>query len=135
MSKVSEHMGKIITCILPKGKARPLLEALNQKGITRINFAYARGFDIHDPESKKGLPEYVEKEIVTVVVKNEAEGEEVFDFIFNESGLNRLGGGMMYMSRLSGATAYLLPDLEPVSVQGETAKAAREKPAGSEISA
>lgn len=103
---------KLITCILPKGKAIPLLEALQKKGVHRANVAFARGTDIHDPEVKRGLATEEEKDIVTVVAANEEEGEQLFDFIFVNADINRLGGGIIYMTKLPYATPYTLPELD-----------------------
>ena len=120
---------KLITCIVPKGKASPLMEKLYNKGVTRINFAFARGSDIHDPEGQKGLPVEEEKEILTIVAKNHEEGEELFEFIFENSEINQLGGGIMYMSRLAYAMPYALPDLgEQEETPAESKKAAKEEP-------
>ena len=107
--KVSEQVGKLITCVVPKGKAQALLELINDKGYTRFNFSFVRGFDIHDPETSKGLPDQVEKETISLVCKDQAEAEEAFDFIYEHSGIDTLGGGIMYMTNLSGATLYNLP--------------------------
>ena len=107
-----ETQGRIITCILPKGKGLAIVKALHEKGITRANVAFARGFDIHDQDDeKKGFPVEVEKEIVTIIAKDQSEGNELFDFVFEEGNINHLGGGLMFMSQLSGSVPYLLPEL------------------------
>lgn len=105
----NELSGKLITCILPKGGSPAVMEKLHEMGVTRISFAHARGFDIHDePEKGKSIPKEEEKEIMTVVAKDEAEGEKLFDLIYREAGLDALGGGIMYMTSLSAAMAYSL---------------------------
>ncbi|MCB0419857.1 MAG: hypothetical protein KDD61_02625 [Bdellovibrionales bacterium] len=108
----SSHLipkGKLITCVLPKGKAKGVMEQLNKIGQTRINLAFVRGFDIHDQAPQGRLPDQVEKEILTVVCSTQEEAEEVFDFVYEKGELDRLGGGLMYMSSIAGTTAYLLP--------------------------
>lgn len=102
---------KLITCILPKGKAIDLLESLHAKGIQRANVAFARGSDIHDPEVKKGMPQEEEKDIVTIVAANPTEAEELFQFAFEKAEINRLGGGIIYMTSLKTATPYQLPSV------------------------
>ena len=111
MTTLAKSTGKIITCILPKGKGLTVTQALHDKGVTRVNFAFARGFDIHDPAGKSGIPDEVEKEIVTVIAKDEAQGEEIFNLIWDVAEMNHLGGGLMTMAKLSHATAYELPDI------------------------
>ncbi|MCB0407129.1 MAG: hypothetical protein KDD34_02930 [Bdellovibrionales bacterium] len=98
---------KLITCILPKGKAIPLLEALAEKGIRTANFAHARGSDIEDSvKSSKLLPQEDEKEIVTIVAETQELAEELFDFSFEKAEINRKGGGIIYMSSLKYSTPY-----------------------------
>ncbi|MCB0386159.1 MAG: hypothetical protein KDD43_12265 [Bdellovibrionales bacterium] len=132
MSRIErkELEGRLITCVLPKGKGLPLVEALYEKGITRAHFAFARGFDIHDPPGRKGLPEEVEKDLVTVTCKDIGQADELFSFIYEKAGINRLGGGFMYMTRLSVATPYFLPSMEDLkrASQGSSTEGARRKP-------
>ena len=73
MQKIND--AKLITCILKKGKALPLMEALNQKGISKINFAFARGSELQDDGGKV---KEKEKEIVTIIADNSAQAEELF---------------------------------------------------------
>lgn len=111
--KELENHGRLITCILPKGEALNLLKKLSAKGITRANFAFARGFDIQDTDNlRTGFPDAVEKEIVTVLAKDKAEGEAFFDYIFTAGNINRPGGGLMHMSPLRTASPYQLPQFE-----------------------
>lgn len=106
MNKINEC--KLITCILPKGKAIPLLEALAEKGIRTANFAHARGSDIADDAAKRSkiLSTEDEKEIVTIVAESAQAGEELFDFAFEHGEINRRGGGMIYMTSLGFSTPY-----------------------------
>jgi nitrogen regulatory protein PII len=97
---------KLITCILRKGRALPLLEALNERGEQKINFAFARGSDIHDPETPSGKLKEQEKEIVTIVADSPEKGEELFDFVYEKSGIDEPGSGLIYMTSLSYATGY-----------------------------
>jgi hypothetical protein len=104
--------GKLITAILPKGRALPLLKVLQERGVNRANFAFARGFDIHDPEGKQGLPDYEEKEIVTVVAQNESEAQDLFVLVYEVGEVNCLGGGLVYQQHLNSALPFTLPDVE-----------------------
>ncbi len=108
-----EKDGRVITCILPKGEALDLLKALYDKGVTKANFAFARGFDIHDAsDTPGGIPAAVEKEIVTVAAKGANEAEDLFNFIYESGNVNSLGGGLMYMSKLHMSSGYELPDIK-----------------------
>lgn len=105
MDKINEC--KLITCVLPKGKAIPLLEALAKKGVQTANFANARGSDVADtPKGSRLLPDEEEKEIVTIVADSSQSAEELFDFAFEHGEINRRGGGMIYMTSLGFSTPY-----------------------------
>lgn len=99
---------KLITCILKKGRAIPLMEALSEKGLLKINFAFARGSDLNDSVDSKGRLKESEKEIVTVVVDDPNKAEETFDFIFEKAKINEPGEGLIYMSCLGYSTSYSL---------------------------
>lgn len=136
-----ELKNKLITCILPKGKALPVIKVLKDHGITRCNFAFARGSDIGDPEWKKGLPREVEKEILTVVARDEEQGEEIFDLVFTTAELNKAGGGFMYMTKLAYAIPYILPEIDEegnqvaIGVQGPGKAVANSQNETTEVSA
>ena len=131
MSIQTETQAKSITVILPKGKANPLMEALMNKNITRFSFAFARGFDIHDPVNRGHLPAYEEKEMVTVIAKDATEAEELFSFIYETANLNHLGAGFMYMTQLSAATAFRLPELSITSSSAPQATKSTKRPEAS----
>lgn len=97
MRKAQE--GKIITCILPVGGGKKLIQNLYEKGITRYAFSSARGYDVRDP-LKKGLMPAIEKDVVTVICEDHHEGEEIFDFIYRVAEIGRPRGGLIYMSQI-----------------------------------
>lgn len=113
MDNKRDYEGKVITCILPKGRSAPLAQELFDLGYTRVFFTFARGFDIHaKAEIKSGLPIAEEKEVLTVIAKDEHEGEALFNLLFERAHINRLGGGLMYMRKLREAAPYMLPLIE-----------------------
>ena len=101
---------KLITCILPKGAGKPLVEALHNRGNTTSNMFYARGSDYGDPAGKSGMPEPVEKEFVTVIAAG-AEADELFAFIHETAQIDRIGGGIMYQTALRKSALFVLPEL------------------------
>ncbi|MCB0357213.1 MAG: hypothetical protein KDD40_09405 [Bdellovibrionales bacterium] len=120
-----ENEGRLITCILPKGDALALLKKLFDHGVTRANFAFARGFDINDLDNPRtGIPDAEEKEIVTIVAKNAQEGEELFDFVFIDGNINRPNGGLIYMSKLRMASVYELPAIDESMMAAKAEKIA-----------
>lgn len=103
---------KLITCLLPKGGATPLLRKLkDEKNITRANVASARGSGMVSPVGgKKGLGKEIEKDVLSVVVDS-GRADEIFEFIHHEAGIDRPHGGFMYMAPLMGSLPFELPDL------------------------
>ena len=100
---------KMISAILPKGVVRDVVCMLRkEKGITTANFNYARGIGKLTPMKYRGVGEQSEKEILTVVV-DEAQGDEIFEYIYNVAEINRPHGGLMYMHSLSLSSEYILP--------------------------
>lgn len=99
-----------ITCILPKGEAEPVLHALFEHGVPAANLSFARGFDPGDAPGKDGLPQQVEKDILTVVVA-EKKADEIFEFVYETAKVARPGGGIVYMGMLRKSVPFVLPDL------------------------
>lgn len=103
---------KMITCLLPKDEATPLLERLyHEKGITTASLNHARGTGMVSPQGKKGFGQQIEKDVLNVVV-SEREAEEIFEFIYHEGRINRPHGGFMYMGPLERSTVFRLPKIE-----------------------
>ncbi len=102
---------KVITCILPKGRALRVARALTkQHGLTAVDIHYARGNGRLTPLRYRGIGETLEKEVLTVAVPV-AQADEVFEYIYELADINRPHGGLMYMHTLLGATPYHLPAL------------------------
>ena len=108
MDKQSDS--KLITCVLRKGRGIALMEALSAEGHLKINFAFARGSDLHDlvTKSSKRLKED-EKEIVTIVADSAEQADKIFDFVFDKAEINHPGAGLIYMTSLGFSTNYQLP--------------------------
>jgi nitrogen regulatory protein PII len=102
---------KIITCILPKGRANPVLKVLYKEcGLTAVDIHYARGSGRITPLRYRGIGETSEKEILTVAVPAD-EADEMFEYIYELAEINQPHGGLMYMQALKTSTRYELPDL------------------------
>lgn len=103
---------KLITCVLPKGIAVEVISQLKEKyGIVSANINNARGVGKITPLIYRGIGAQSEKEILTVVVKDDI-ADELFEFIYNEANINRPHGGLMFMNKLSNATIYRLPEVQ-----------------------
>jgi nitrogen regulatory protein PII len=102
---------KLITCILPKDLALPILKKLKEeKGIIRAHINSARGMGKITPLAYRGAGEQAEKDILNIIV-NQDQADEVFYYIYEEADINRPHGGIIYMRQLDASTPFLLPDL------------------------
>ena len=102
---------KVIHCILPKGHAQPVVEALKDElGIITANFHFARGTGRITHGDYHSTVTETEKEVLEVVVTEE-EAESAFELIYYTAGIDKPHGGLMYQSVLSESTEYLLPEL------------------------
>lgn len=112
MSEVSYDKDiKLISCVLPKGRARPLQQALvKAHGIQCGNFHYGRGVGRESRISERGIGEQQEREIFEVVVAAE-KSDEIFEFIFIQAGMDEPHGGMIYMASIPRSTVMTLPEI------------------------
>ncbi|MDQ7010772.1 MAG: hypothetical protein Q9M29_03025 [Mariprofundaceae bacterium] len=109
---MSRTAHKLITCILPTGHAKTAMKALRAEfDITAANFHLARGVGKSAPLARRGIGEQTEKEILSVVV-GEAQADDVFVFLYHETGISQPHGGLIYMRALAHATPFALPEVE-----------------------
>ncbi len=101
---------KLITCIMPCGRAPPVLEALKEQLGILANIHHARGTGRMTPLAWRGVGEAAEKDVMSVIVAA-SRAEEVFGFIYEHGGINRPHGGILYQQPLGKSTEFLLPDL------------------------
>lgn len=112
MAELSYHTeNKLIACVLPKGKARPLQEALaKEKGIQSGNFHHGRGVGRDSHIRDRGIGEQQERDIFEVVVEPE-KADEIFEYIFMQAEMYEPHGGMIYMLACPRSTLMTLPDI------------------------
>jgi len=107
--KYADAQQKVITCVLPMGKAAPVLKVLvKERELTAVDIHYARGVGRITPLRHRGIGETSEREILTVAVPaNEA--DELFEYIYELAEVDRPHGGLMYMHGLAASTGFALP--------------------------
>jgi hypothetical protein len=104
---------KLITCMLGKGRAMPVLKLLKQEhNIISANINHARGSGRFTPLASRGMGEQTEKEILSVVA-SELQADEVFAFIYEKGEIDQPHGGIIFQSALTGATEYQIPEALP----------------------
>ena len=102
---------KLITCILPKGRAQGLKqEMMEEKEVHIVKFDRARGVGRFSPITARGIGEQQEKEILEATVAEE-DADELFEYMFFKGEMNQPHGGIIYMTSLPKATEMLVPDL------------------------
>ena len=111
MGKIKLSNDKLITCILPKGLASPILKKLKtEKGIIRAHLKSARGMGKITPLAYRGAGEQAEKDMLNIVF-NQDEADDIFFYIYEEADIDRPHGGIIYMRQLGPSTPFTLPDL------------------------
>lgn len=104
---------KLITCILPHGVARDVLQRLkDEKGIIEASMNSARGMGKLTPLAHRGVGEQTEKDILNVVV-SAAEADEIFEYLYDTARIDRPHGGLIYMTGLGYTTPFVLPEISP----------------------
>ena len=103
---------KLITCILPKGKAMPLQESLvEKKKLQSGNFHFGRGVGRDFQIKHSGIGEQEEREILEVVV-TENDAENIFDFIYQSAEIDKAHAGIIYMTQLHNSTPFEVPKVD-----------------------
>ena len=103
---------KQITAILPKGRAKALIDSLvHEHGVERVNVHHARGMGKLTPLRHRGVGETTEKEIVTVIASAES-ADALFESIFFSAEINRPHGGLIFMQPTFATTEFVMPDLD-----------------------
>lgn len=102
---------KLITGILPGGKAMEVLKKLKEeKGIITAQVNTARGMGKLTPRAYRGVGEQTEKQILNVIIAADR-ADEIFEFIYHEAHIDRPHGGIIFMTRLQQSTPFILPDI------------------------
>ncbi|MDX8390318.1 MAG: P-II family nitrogen regulator [Mariprofundaceae bacterium] len=109
MNQANNH--KMITCLVREGATESAMSILKDRyGITAANVHYARGIGKSSPLSKRGVGEQTEKAVMTVIVPAD-QADEVFEFLYYETGIDQPHGGLIYVVPIRKTTEYILPKI------------------------
>jgi hypothetical protein len=99
---------RVITCIMPAGRGKEVLEALRREtGVINAVAHHARGIGTHSLRHRIYSDE---KQILTVLVEA-GRADEVFHFLYFSAGLDAPHAGMVMMGRaFRGAGVVPLPE-------------------------
>lgn len=103
---------KVITCFLPAGRGKEVLDGLRkQKGLHSAFVHHARGAGVDSRRSENAKPFYVEREIITVLAPA-TQADEIFEFIYFAAQLDQPHAGMVLMEKaMRGFQCVLPPDV------------------------
>jgi nitrogen regulatory protein PII len=102
---------KLITCILPKGRATQIQQALvEEKGIHAANFHRGRGVGRFSHIRSRGIGEQQEKEVLEICVDAEI-ADELFEYIYFAGEMDSPHGGIIFMAPLARGMRSVMPDL------------------------
>jgi len=103
----SIRYNRLITCVLPVGTARVLVEVLkNRKGIITTNFYHARGVGSAGTQ-RSSFAAQLERDVLEVLVTRR-HANELFDYLYEMTGIYEPHRGIMYMERVGRATDFRL---------------------------
>lgn len=95
--------GRAIVCVLPRGAARPVLEALaKEKGITAASLHSARGAAFAGRARRSGMGREVEKDILTAFAPEER-ADEIFAYLYERAGIAASPQAFLYMEKTGAA--------------------------------
>jgi len=98
----------LITCVIQKDLAEPVLEAAKNAGAQGATISYAQGTGVRERMGLLGVTIDAQKEVVRIIVSRE-QSELVFETMYLAGNLDIPGKGIMFMSALERVATYI-PD-------------------------
>ena len=98
----------LITCIVQRGLANKMVEAVREVGAQGATVHFAKGTGIRERLGVLGAAVEVEKEVINIVVSTE-QLDLVFEKMYVEGSLDTPGMGIMYVTPLEKAATYIPP--------------------------
>ncbi len=96
----------MITCIVQRGVADPIIKAAREAGAQGATVNFARGMGIRERLGILGVAVEVEKEVINIVVSSE-QVDRIFELMYLAGNLDTPGMGIMYITPLEKAATYI----------------------------
>ncbi len=96
----------LITCIVQRGVADPIIEAARETGAQGATVNFARGMGVRERLGILGVAVEAEKEVIHIVVSTE-QVDRVFEKMYLAGNLDTPGMGIMYITPLEKAATYI----------------------------
>ena len=100
----------LITCVIQKDLAEPVLEAAKNAGAQGATISYAQGTGVRERMGLLGVTIDAQKEVVRIIVSREQSGL-VFETMYLAGNLDVPGKGIMFMSALERVATYIPDDV------------------------
>ena len=96
----------LITCVVQKDLAEPILEAAKNAGAQGATISYAQGTGVRERMGLLGVTIDEQKEVIRIVVSEE-QSELIFETMYLAGQMDRPGKGIMFMSSLERIATYV----------------------------
>ena len=96
----------LITCVVQKDLAEPILEAAKNAGAQGATISYAQGTGIRERMGLLGVTIDEQKEVIRIVVSEE-QSELIFETMYLAGQMDKPGKGIMFMSSLDRIATYI----------------------------
>ena len=100
----------LITCIVQRGVAEPILKAAREAGAQGATVNFASGYGVRERLGLLGVAVNVEKEIISIVVSKD-QANRVFESMYLAGNLDTPGMGIIYMTELERAATFVPHDV------------------------
>ena len=100
----------LITCVIQKDQAEPVLEAAKNAGAQGATISYAQGTGVRERMGLVGVTIDEQKEVIRIIV-SEDQSNLIFETLYLAGQMDKPGRGIMYMSKLDRVATYIPEDM------------------------
>jgi nitrogen regulatory protein PII len=100
----------LVTCIVQKGLADPILKACREAGAQGATVYYARGTGVRERLGILGIAVEAEKEVINIVVPDD-QVDRIVEVMYLSGRLDTPGMGFLYVTPLEKAATYVPPEV------------------------